>query len=182
MHHWYLFQIKDWMCCEMLCFFHAMLSDQLLRSYKTHFILICTWFSRQPAHPQAADCITNGFILELLFQCLHRAGYYFSTKPHLCWCSVICWYQTGGGRKGDLYHTLLPSVNTDRMWTIVRSPSCFLASAVIKDSPHGVEVNDGRRRQIRRSQWGYLYRLPIHKVGAAFFILDGNRLNNCTLW
>lgn len=76
-------------------------------------------------------------------------------------------------------HTLAICKYWQRMWTIVTSPSCFLASAVIKDSPRRAEVNDGRR-QILCSRWGHLYRLPIHKVGAAFFILNGNRLNNCT--
>lgn len=49
-----------------------------------------------------------------MFQCIKLTGYYFFTQPHLCWCSVICWYQTQGGRKADLYHTPSPSVNTDR--------------------------------------------------------------------
>lgn len=79
------------------------------------------------------------------------------------------------GSKPDLYHKPLPSViNWQRMWmladTIVTSPSCILASAVIKDSPHSVWVNDGGK-QI------HLCCLPIHKVCTVFFILNGNRLN-----
>lgn len=93
----------------------------------------------------------------------------------------LLWFLTPDGSKTDLYHKPLPSViNWQRMWmladTIVTSPSCILASAVIKDSPHSVWVNDGGK-QILCSWRGHLCCLPIHKVCTVFFTLNGNRLN-----
>lgn len=81
---------------------------------------------------------------QFMFQCITLKR---NVLPCLCRCPVIIWYQM----KENWFVSQTHHLHRQRTWmledTIVRSPSCPLASAVNRNSPHSA-VNEPRRQRL----------------------------------
>lgn len=165
-----LFQIKDLIGLWLVCFFiwaHSIAIFLLLmqnteeQPFCFHLQKAATFFL---THPHSAHFIYRDFMNTCILWAIkltYRASfesdvqYFFGVR-----------HKEGG--------ELIPQPDCkswQRMWmledTVVRSPSCSPASAVVKDSPHSVEVNEQRRQAL--CAWrGQMCCLPTHKVCTAF--------------